>query len=107
MPKALARYQPGLEVEMSCYQSGCEDVSIPVTLGGEFPVHPDFVVTYSLGSMHRDEGTAAKGFSLSERFGGSGYCKCPGCNTLFGAVVIISNGSGKPASIFGYSPEPA
>ena len=107
MPRALSQFKTGNEVRISCYHKGCEKVSIPVTLGEEYSIHPSFVHTGGVGRLQWKPNMVVKGFELYERLGGSGYCSCPNCRTLFGGVVIVSNGRFKKPAIFGYDPEPA
>jgi hypothetical protein len=97
-----AELSSGDEVEILCYKRGCEGVRIPVTLGLEFPINGYSSTLSSGGRLYWWRGSTLRGFELSEHFGGSGYCKCPNCKTLFGNVVVVSDGQ-----IFGYDPEPA
>ena len=41
LPKALEKYKSGMTVEMTCYQNGCEEVWIDVTLGDEYTIRPE------------------------------------------------------------------
>ena len=107
MPKALATFRKGKPEFIGCYKKGCEHVKIPVTFGDEHEIHSTFQglggvdrITWKLGSLMR-------GFELGKTFGGSGYCNCPNCQTLFGGVIVISNGKFKKPTIIGYDPEPS
>jgi len=106
--KPLAHFKPGGRVKISCYKPGCGQIPpTTVTLGQEYKVHPSFVQSGRVGRLSWRPTAATKGFELGERSGGSGYLKCLGCKTLFGSVIIISNGQGMRPTILGYDPEPA
>jgi hypothetical protein len=107
MPKVLSNFRRGSEVEITCCKEGCEKAIVPVVLGQGYSLHPDFVELGNVGRIIWKRGAVMKGFELSVRFGGSGYCRCPNCRTLFGGVIVIFNGLGKKPIIFGYDPEPA
>lgn len=98
MTEVLWRYHAGTNVEMTCYQEGCEGVSIPVVLGEKGYIHPMFTGN---GRFRWAPDRPVKSFKLPK------YCRCPKCNTLFTSVIIVSTDCrGKPI-IFGYDPEPA
>ncbi|HTW96489.1 MAG TPA: hypothetical protein VMD74_02395 [Candidatus Methylomirabilis sp.] len=103
----MAHFKKGSKVKISCYQKGCEGVSMTVTLGEEERIHPSFVQGGGVGRFQWSPNTVAKLFNLGESLGGSGYLNCPHCRTLFGNVTIVSSGRFKKATIFGYDPEPA
>ena len=107
MPKALSQFEAGKKVEMTCYQKGCKGVLISVILGEEYEINPSFIRSGGVGRLGWNPDSETKGFNLGKSLGGSGYCNCPNCKTLFGEVIIISNGRGKKPIIFGYDPEPA
>lgn len=98
MTKSLARFKPGIRVDMACYRESCESVSIPVTLGTEYDIYWGF---YGTGRFQWNPGTPVRGFALPES------AKCPDCDTFFGNVIVISQGQSKKPAIFGYDPEPA
>lgn len=104
--KTSVHFKKGDAVKILCYKEGCGDISIPVTLGVEYEIHPSFVRGGGVGRLHWPINARATGFELSRNFHGSGYCSCPRCNTLFGGVVVIFNGRGKKATVFGYDPSP-
>jgi len=107
MPKALYRFKAGGKVFITCYHPGCENVFILVTLGQEYEIHSSFVQGGRVGRFYWNPNTVVRGFELGRTLGGSGYCNCLNCHTLFGSVIIISNGRGKKPTIIGYDPEPA
>lgn len=92
---------------ITCYQKGCNGVQIKVELGKPYEVYGFFV---RLGGVGRICWNPAKdkleGFRLAKMYGGSGYCNCPNCRTLFGGVIVIES-PGKEPVAFGYDPEPA
>lgn len=94
---------PGEEAEMTCYKPGCEGVAIKVTLGR--PLELPYL-GLKAGRLSWPEGVHYQGFELSEFFGGSGYCNCPKCATLFGYAVVVFP-PGTDSIIFGYDPESA
>lgn len=99
-PKEL---NPGDKVDITCYQKGCEGVVIEVTLGALIDLP---YLGLSAGRLSWPEESLYQGFELWEEHGGSGYCNCPNCNTLFGHVVAIFPPQGEPI-LYGYDPEPA
>lgn len=100
------QFEVGNEVAIACYKQGCEGVSITVTLGQKYEIHPSFVADGHAGRIRWEQGAIAQGFELSDTHGGSGYCNCPSCKTLLGGVVVVSN-DGENEIAFGYDPEPA
>ena len=96
MPEALRRYHAGASVEMTCYQEGCERVSIPVVLGKKGSISPMFD---GKGRFNWVPDRPVKLFYLTKS------CICPNCKTLFTAVVIVSIGGRGRSIIFGYNPE--
>lgn len=107
MPGALSQFHPKDEVVITCYLEGCGEVSVTVTLGQEYNIHPDFKALGHVGRLQWDPKAVMRGFELAESHGGSGYFRCPSCGTSFGDVVVVSNGRFKKPTIFGYDPEPA
>jgi len=98
MTEALWRYHAGTNVKMTCYQEGCEGVSIPVVLGKKDHIHPMFTGN---GRFRWTPDRSVKSFKLPKHY------RCPKCNTLFASVIIVSIGCGGKPVIFGYNPEPA
>lgn len=105
--KPLAHFKKGGKVKIACYGQYCKGILLPVILGEEYKIDPSFIRGGGVGRIHWRPKAVAKGFNLGRNLGGSGYCNCPGCKTLFGGVIIIFNGRGKKPFIFGYDPEPA
>ncbi len=97
--RALARFKPGLSIELGCYKKGCGAVRIPVTLGEDETklLHPTF---HGPDEIRWKPGTPVKAFLLAKRV------HCPHCTTLFESAIIVSNGWGRRPTIFGYEPEP-
>ena len=105
--KSLSSFQTGVQVRIECYYNSCADVTVGfVTLGLEEEIHPDFVRRGGVGRLRWRANAVAKCFDLGIHLKGSGYIKCPNCQTLFGQVIVISNGRGKKPTVFGYEPDP-
>jgi hypothetical protein len=104
--KPLAHFKRGRVVNVACYNDSCKKTFMPVLLGTEYEVHPLFIRSGGVGRFSWSQNAAVKGFNLKSTSGGSGYCNCITCNTLFKRVIIVFNGKSRKPTIFGYDHEP-
>jgi len=107
MPKAQSGFSEGQRVTMTCYYHGCEQVSIPVTLGKKSYIRPDFTREEHVGRLHWRPGTKIVSFEIAGEDGKPIDIPCPNCpnhghHTHFAYVLIVSLGRGKKSLIFGY-----
>ncbi len=105
--KSWVHFKEGDQVKISCYQAGCENISIPATLGEEYEIHPTFIQCRGVGRLRWSPHARAKGFIVRKPYGEIDRYICPRCQTLFGKVIVISKGRGSNPIIFGYDPDPA
>jgi len=78
-------------VHVTCPRRGCEGISFPVLLREE-----------AAAQHYKGEGRFRTKKAVSARFFPLGLHRfCPKCNAEFSSVVVMSNGKGKPPSIFG------
>jgi len=55
MPEPLSGFVSGREVELVCYQGGCEEVFLSVRLGENYsPLHPSFKKRGGVGRLNWD-----------------------------------------------------
>ena len=102
MPKALAQFRPGMQVQLECYQEDCQQVRIPGTLTKtEAKVHSAFRALSGVGWIRWRPGSAMRDIRLLRDV------QCPNCKRFYQWVIIVSNGSGKKSTIFAYESEPA
>jgi hypothetical protein len=96
----FSHFREGVMVEIGCYKRGCETIRIPVILGRDETeeLYPMFC---GPDEFKWAPGTPVKEFRLVT------YVNCPCCKTLFAHAIIVSNGSPKEPTSFGYDPEPA
>jgi hypothetical protein len=92
MTRTLAGYNAGATEKMTCYQKGCEGVSITVVLGRLLKINQMIDV---VGRIVLIPGGLVKLFELEEN------CECPQCHTHPTHVIVASIGGGQKPLVFG------
>lgn len=95
MAITFGQIRVGDTVYVTCPGKGCEGISFPVLLREE-----------TAAKRYKGKGRFKTKMAVPARFFPLRLHRfCPKCNAEFSSVVVMSNGRGKPPSIFGSDAE--